>query len=216
MFTEDFETQEEKQEETLNGEELPEESAEVQEAFEKGQLIERLETAEKQNKRKKRVLILLMLLLLLVSIGVPMWYFWYYKPCCCCCNHTDFDKYSHQIKEDNEPKMQQPKGGGAVNLRYSNKVEINLSQKKAYLYFGNPSKSNQDVVLELYIGETLIAGSGRIAPGYEVAQMDIPSISGLSEKIYDGVFKLGFYNPGEDEKAKVNTNIPVTITCKKN
>ena len=45
--------------------------------------------------------------------------------------------------------------GGAVGLTYSDKITIDLSEKKATLRFDNPSRSVNSVVLQLKIGSYL-------------------------------------------------------------
>jgi len=75
--------------------------------------------------------------------------------------------------DDTASKLSQAEGGGAVGLTYSTSVSVSLSQGKASLYFGNPSKSNQDMVVQLIIQDRLITQSGRLIPGKQVQTLDV-------------------------------------------
>lgn len=127
---------------------------------------EEKETQEKKKEddeqiKKKRLLILL-LLLLLGSISVTVWTIWFRKP-----EVVLAPDFAPQQVEDNaepigdggESKLEQPEGGGAVSLTYSREADIDLSEGKASLLFANPSKSNQDMVLQLIIEDTVIKSS---------------------------------------------------------
>ena len=121
------------------------------------------------------------------------------------------------ISNDSGEKMQSEEGGGGVSLTYSTDVIIDLSDKKAYLYFANPGKSNQNMVLQIAISDEIIVQSGTIVPGFRVSELDLLSDSEemLSEGGYDGKFVVLFYNPESGEKAMVNTEIPIEITVRK-
>ncbi len=171
--------------------------------------------------KKKRLLILLLLLLLLLllgSISVTVWAIWFRKPDTVIT--PDFapqhvESHAESIGDNGESKLEQPQGGGAVSLTYSREVTIDISDKKASLLFANPSKSNQDMVLQLVIGETVVIQSGRLEPGNQVTTLDL--LDGVAEKLtaggYEGKFVVLFYQPDTGEKAMLNTEIPVTITA---
>ena len=111
-------------------------------------------------------------------------------------------------------KLDAPAGGGSVNLMFQDKVTIDLSDNAATLYYGNPSESTQDVLLQIVVQDTLIAQSGRIVPGNQVKTLELAEDAAktLQPGGYDGKLVLSFYNPETGEKATVNTEIPVKIT----
>ena len=109
--------------------------------------------------------------------------------------------------------MEKPEGGGSVSLTYSNKVTVDLSDKMASVYFANPGKSNQDMVIQISIQDTVILQSGTLKPGQQVKLLDL--MEG-SEKLlqpggYTGKFIVLYYDQDSGEKAMVNTEIPVKI-----
>jgi len=105
-------------------------------------------------------------------------------------------------------------GSGNVSLTYSNEVKIRLSDKKAQLLFANPGRSNQDMVLQLVIQDQVIFQSGRITPGNQVTELDLPDESAqmLMPGGYDGVYVIHFYALDSGEKAIVTTEVPVSVT----
>lgn len=175
----------------------------------------RLATDEKKEKRS-RWLILLLLLLLLIAIGVTLWALFFrdrgaltpdYAP-------RDEDKHAQALDEPQEDKMAQSEGGGAVSLTYTTGVTIDISEEQATLYFANPSKSNQDIVLQLMVQDVLMAQSGRLSPGKQLGTLDL--LDGMAERLepggYSGKFVVLFYQPDTHEKTILNTEIPVEIT----
>jgi hypothetical protein len=119
------------------------------------------------------------------------------------------------VSGDDTDKMSSPQGGGAVSLTYSNTVTLSLSSKEADLVFQNPTKSNQDMVLELLIDGKVIAKSGRLPAGYGLKKLTGVDTEMLKEGTYNGKFTVLYYNTQSGEKAMVNTDIPVTITVQK-
>ena len=103
--------------------------------------------------------------------------------------------------------------GGSVRLLYSDRVTIDLSDDMASLYFGNPSRSNQDMILRIVIQEEVIAQSGLIPAGYQVETLELlPDTSSmLRAGTYSGKFVIYYYNQENDERATINTEIPISI-----
>ena len=110
--------------------------------------------------------------------------------------------------------MENPEGGGSVSLTYSREVSIDLSDETATLLFANPGKSNQDMVLQLLIQDTLIFQSGRITPGNQVKLLDLEpdAEKRLTAGGYEGCFMVFYYDTVSAEKAIVNTKINVSVT----
>ena len=123
---------------------------------------------------------------------------------------------TNAIKEDDSgKKMDVSEGGGAVSLSYSNVVAINLSNKKVQLYFKNPSKSRENIVLQLIIEqndkETVIAKSDLIPAGYAIYKLDLENNVKLKKGGYDGIFRITYYNEESGAKEIVDTEIEVSI-----
>lgn len=124
------------------------------------------------------------------------------------------EQNAETIKGDAGEKMDNPEDGGSVSLTYSRDVTIDLENKSATLLFANPGKSNQDIVLQIVIQDTVIVQSGVLKPGNQVTTLDLfdDAAKKLSKGIYDGNFNVLYYDPITGEKAIVNTEIPITIT----
>ena len=126
------------------------------------------------------------------------------------------EKYAEDIGDDGDKKLDQAEGGGAVSLTYSTDVDISLDKKLATLFFANPSKSNQDMVLQIVVHDVVVAQSGTISPGKQIGKMDLLSSGArkLQAGGYDGKFVVLYYQPDTHEKTIVNTDIPVKITVR--
>ena len=172
--------------------------------------------AKKQDKSK--LLILLLLLITLIAISVTVWALFFrdgggqqvlapdYAP-------QDKEQNAETIPGDTGDKMENPEGGGAVSLTYSNEVTIDLSDKAAALYFANPGKSNQDMVIQIAIQDTIILQSGTLSPGNQVKILNL--LEGAEDMLqpggYEGKFIVLYYDQTSGEKSMVNTEIPITI-----
>ena len=123
------------------------------------------------------------------------------------------EQNAETIPDDSGEKMEKPEGGGAVSLTYSNEVTIDLSDKAAAVYFANPGKSNQDMVLQIVIQDTVILQSGTLKPGNQVKLLNL--LEGAEDMLqpggYEGKFVVLYYDPISGEKSMVNTEIPITI-----
>ena len=116
---------------------------------------------------------------------------------------------------DNNEKMRATDGGGAVSLSYSNKVAIDLNTRELTLYFQNPSQSTHNMVLEVIITqgdkEVVIAKSDMLPVGYAIYKLELQDDIRLLEGGYNGKFNILYYDEITEEKAAVNTDIPITI-----
>lgn len=173
----------------------------------------------KKENKKKRLLILLLLLLLITitAVGVSIWAIWFrdsapvltpdYAP-------QQLEENAEPIGDSEDEKLPQSEGGGAVSLTYAKEVSIRLSDKTASLLFANPTKSNQDIVLQLVIDDVVILQSGRLEPGNRVTTLNL--LDGAEKRLaaggYNGKFAVLYYDRTSGEKAMVNTEIPVTVT----
>lgn len=123
------------------------------------------------------------------------------------------EENAETIPDDTGDKMENPEGGGAVSLTYSNEVTIDISDKAAALYFANPGKSNQDMVIQIAIQDTIILQSGTLSPGNQVKILNL--LEGAEDMLqpggYEGKFIVLYYDLTSGEKSMVNTEIPITI-----
>lgn len=177
-----------------------------------------------QNKKlnKTTIIIAILAVITVAALCVTMWALFLREP-----SAGDDDKvilnpdYAPQkqeqnaetIPDDTGEKMENPEGGGAVSLTYSNEVTIDLSDKAAAIYFANPGKSNQDMVIQIAIQDTIILQSGTLSPGNQVKILNL--LEGAEDMLqpggYEGKFIVLYYDLTSGEKSMVNTEIPITI-----
>ena len=167
--------------------------------------------------KKTKLIITVLAIVTLLAVGITVWALFFrdtgptlapdYAP-------QEMEQHAESIPNDEGGKMDTPEGGGSVSLTYSNKVTIDLSDKMAALYFANPGKSNQDMVIQIAIQDTVILQSGTLVPGQQVKLLDL--LEGAEEQLspggYEGKFIVLYYDQTTGEKAMVNTEIPITIT----
>lgn len=172
---------------------------------------------EKKENKKKWLLLLLLLLITIAAMSLSVWAVWFrdstivlapdYAP-------QQIEENAEPIGDDGDEKLSQPEGGGAVGLTYAKEVDISLSDKSATLQFANPTKSNQDMVLQLEIDDVVILQSGRLEPGNMVSTLNL--LDGAEKRLaaggYNGKFVVLYYDRTSREKAMINTEIPVTVT----
>lgn len=110
--------------------------------------------------------------------------------------------------------MEKPDGGGSVSLSYSKEISISLSKGTASLYFANPGKSNEDMLIQIVIQDNVIAQSGTISPGYQVRELELDPSAGslLQAGTYEGMIVIHYYDQQTNERAVLNTEIPVSVT----
>lgn len=166
---------------------------------------------------KKTILIYILLLITVIAVAVTVWALFFRTPDVQLA--PDYapvatEQYAQPIPGDKGEQPQVKPGSGSVSLTYSNEVEIDLSNRKAELLFANPGRSNQDMVLQIVIQDTVILQSGRITPGNQVTQLELPSdsVSILSPGGYEGSFFVFYYDQNSGEKAMVNTEVPISVT----
>jgi hypothetical protein len=171
--------------------------------------------------KKALPIIIILVLITITSVCVSMWALFLRKP-----SEDDptilSPDYAPQQKEENAEsiphdtgdKMENPEGGGAVRLTYSDRVTIDLSDQVAALYFANPGSSNQDMVIQIAVQNTILLQSGTLSPGHQVKLLEL--LDGTEKMLrpggYEGKFIILYYDPTDGEKALINTEIPITIT----
>jgi hypothetical protein len=116
---------------------------------------------------------------------------------------------------DYDPDAVVESSGGSVALNYTLTAELSLSSGVIDMYFENPSQSNQNAVLSLYVidsknsaSQLKIAESGLIEAGNGLYRMNFDSSTvKLSVGAYNARFSLEFYDRVTGEKALVEPTI---------
>lgn len=164
-----------------------------------------------------KLLIALLSLITVSAVGVTLWAVFIrdrqpvlapdYVP-------VEQETHAEAIPGDTGEKMESGKGGGSVSLSYSDEATIDLSDRQATVMFANPGKSNQDMVLQVVIQDTVIIQSGTLSPGNRVTTLDL--LPGAEKQLvpggYEGKYVVFYYDETTGEKAMVNTEIPISIT----
>lgn len=109
--------------------------------------------------------------------------------------------------ESNEEKLEaEGENGGAVAVSYNPEVQVTLSRGTVALFYQNPTRSLNNVVLSLVVidkngNEAEIAKSGMLEPGTMLERLALNKDVELPAGIYDGRFDLSFYDRKTGEKA---------------
>ena len=176
-------------------------------------------TRKKKKIKKTNWIMLVLLVINIVALGIAVWALFFrtnktvlapdYAP-------QDEEPSAEAIPDDDTEKLEQPEGGGAVSLSYSREVSVDLSAGTAELYFANPGRSNQDIVLQVLVQNNVIIQSGTIKPGKQITEINLLENTGemLEAGGYEGTFVVLYYDSDTREKAVVNTEIPVSITVR--
>ena len=173
-----------------------------------------VEIEKTRQKNKSRRLIILLLLLLLISMSVTVWALFFKEPDVILSpDYAPEEVEFNQIpipNDDANGKVESIGGSGSVSLNYAAEVIID---QKVLLYFANPGKSNQDMVLQVVIQDEVLVQSGRLTPGHQVTELKLlpDAAKKLAPGGYDGKFVLYYYHPETSEKAMVNTEIEIDI-----
>ena len=167
--------------------------------------------------KNTKLLIALLSLITAAAVTVTVWTVFFRKDDTVLApDYAPMEKEEHAeaIPGDTGEKMESEKGGGSVSLSYSDEAAIDLSDRQATVMFANPGKSNQDMVLQVVIQDTVIIQSGTLSPGNRVTTLDL--LPGAEKQLvpggYEGKFVVFYYDETTGEKAMVNTEIPISIT----
>lgn len=118
-------------------------------------------------------------------------------------------------EEDKGDKMNTSSGGGAVSLSYSNIASINTEKKEIKMYFKNPSKSRESIVLEIVVKqqneEYVLSKSDLLPPGYALYNMKLDTKNKLPAGGYKGIYRITYYDEETGAKQIVNTEIEISI-----
>lgn len=173
--------------------------------------------SQKNGADKQKLLIYVLLLITVCAMSVTVWALFFREPDVQLA--PDYapvatEKHAEPIPNDSGERTPAEPGSGNVSLTYSNEVVIDLSSREASLLFANPGRSNQDMLLQIVIRDTVILQSGRITPGKQVMTLELSADAAamLSPGGYEGSFLVFYYDLSSGEKAIVNTEVPITVT----
>lgn len=125
------------------------------------------------------------------------------------------------VPEDEDgTAVESPEGGGSVSMIYTLTADLSLTDRTVDIYFRNPAASNHGVALEFYIVsdgvEYFVAQSGLIPPGNGLFSLTLDDLAPqLSEGLYEGLYRLYYYDPLTGVRAHVGSDIAgvqVTVT----
>ena len=167
--------------------------------------------------KNTKLLIALLSLITAAAVTVTVWTVFFRKDDTVLApDYAPVEKEEHAeaIPGDTGEKMESDKGGGSVSLSYTDDVTIDLSDRQVSLMFANPGKSNQDMLLQIVIQDTVIVQSGTLSPGNRVTALDL--LSGAEKRLvpggYEGKILVFYYSEETGEKAMVKTEIPISVT----
>ncbi len=172
-----------------------------------------------RNKRRgMKALLILLILLLLLLLFLCIWMLRFRTPTLA----PDYappkeDSHATEIEGDDENKLEKPEGGGAIGMTYLRDVTVDLSEKRVYLLYQNPGRSNSDVMVQVVVQDVVIAQSGRIEPGKQIQRIDLlPGTARLLEEGgYDAQLAVFFYDPVTAERSLLQTQGEVYLTVTK-
>lgn len=164
---------------------------------------------------KSRLLIAFCLCVTGISIAVSVYFAFFYKPKDSLIpDYAEIEEDSNltEIPDDNNNKLEKKEGGGASSVIYKTEMTLSLDEGIIHLFYQNPSKSNESVVLQLSIQEHIIAKSGLIPPGNELNELAFSNTgTELQPGVYDAVLVVNFYNTETNEKAIVNSTMATKL-----
>lgn len=177
-----------------------------------------------KEKDKKRLFLLLLLLLLLLFMLIISFLIWHSgrENATPSSGNTDTSPKIETSAEatandGTDDNRKATEGGNTVTLNYAKEVGINLTEKRASLVFGNPANSNQDAAVQLIIRDTVIFQSDFLPPDTKISELDLNEYAAekLTDGIYNGNFAISFLDRATGHQAKLNAQIPVTVTVTK-
>lgn len=173
---------------------------------------------QENNRKKKRWMLaalILLLLLLITSCSVTIWSIFFrdttptlapdYAP-----QEIDPNATPTPDSDKENEKLEQEQGGGSVSIQYQKEVRVDLSDGMVYFSFTNPYESNQDMVLQVFVKDRLIAQSKLLPPGNSLSKLPLRDGVELSVGGYDGKYTAAYYYES-GEKAIIQTDIPLIV-----
>lgn len=127
------------------------------------------------------------------------------------------DPNQSPMESDPGGELETSEGGGGVNLTYSSVAFVDLSEGSVSLYYANPSKSTQDMVVRLVVDDEIICSSQRLTPGNQIKSLPLNEevIDKLAVGGYDAKYVVGCYDRVTSEKAAIELiggGVVLTVT----
>lgn len=176
------------------------------------------------NNKTRNIITIVLCVLIVLCVGVTVWALFFrdqghktpdpitpdYPP-------QGTEENQTPIEGDDNSKIDTPEGGGGIRLEYNVAASANLSTKKVTFHYANSGASNQNVALIIMVGETVVAKSDLILPGYEVNELTLEDYAAelLQEGGYNATLLIRAYDPESGEKAMVDTEGELTLTVTK-
>ena len=116
---------------------------------------------------------------------------------------------------DGDDKMDVESGNTGAALEWSSDVKVTISNKSASLYVRNPSRSLQNISLQLVVKDQVVGESGLILPGKRLTTMEIKDGAFTQSGVFspeNAKLVVRYYDPTTNACAIVTTDIQVTVT----
>ena len=165
----------------------------------------------------QNLLIFALLLITVAAVGITIWTLFFREATPVLIpDHAPVAEEANAvpIPDDHDEPAEAKPGSGSVSLTYSNVVTIDLDRRNMELLFANPGRSNQDMVLQVVIQDTVIVQTDRITPGNQVTELELTKEIAqiLQPGGYEGSFRIFYYDRVTGEQAVINTEIPISVT----
>lgn len=99
-----------------------------------------------------------------------------------------------------------------VMIQVSQTVTVDMGDQLVTLYYANPESNQVGARVSLKIGDTLVAQSDLIEPGYYLEEIDGLLTDDLDYGEQDGTLVIDTYDLNTGERSMVNNEIDVTVT----
>lgn len=123
------------------------------------------------------------------------------------------------IEDDSE---QGSEDGNTIEFRINRTIDVSMVTGKCSIDFANPSSSNQYIVVEMVMKNAdnesfVVASSDAVEPGYglQFIQFAGDKLGKMEEGEYEATVNLIPYNVETNERAVVETQLPVVIKTHK-
>ncbi len=125
------------------------------------------------------------------------------------------DKEVVKIKSDEEATVKPSSGTNKMSFQFNETLHVDPKDGSCYINLSNPSYSTNKLVAKLLSGddESVMAQTGGIEPGYGLSslQLNDNGYDKINAGIRNGYILLTAYNNITDDKAMVDSKLPVTI-----
>lgn len=126
------------------------------------------------------------------------------------------EKYAELI-DPNIPEGQAetatPSGDHNASIFYSDEFFLFPEESFLHVLIADPASSQQDIVVQILVQDTLLARSDLLEPGYQMQKIDL--LPGVLEKLspgrYNAVLNIFYYDHTTKEKTDMNVKIDASL-----